>query len=169
MHHELEIRTPRTLVRPFSQADAAEAFAVFGDPEVMRYAAGDPDPNVAATRARLERYVEHQARHGFSKWAVRDAGTGAYLGDAGVLHLAETGELELGYRLARAHWGLGYATEVAAAWLRHALGVLHLPRIIAFADRRNAASIRVLEKIGMPFARFDRLCGMDCVVHAIEA
>ena len=165
--HPHELRTQRTVVRPFAREDAAEAFAVFGDPVVMRHAAGDPDPTPAATRARIERYIEHQNRHGFSKWAVRDASSGEYLGDSGILHLAETGELELGYRLARAHWGRGLATEVASAWLRHALEVLHLPRVIAFADRRNTASIRVLAKIHMPFERLDHLCGMDCAVHAI--
>lgn len=163
------LRTPRTVVRPFEPDDAADAFAVFGDPVVMRYAAGAPDASLDATRARLERYAEHQAQHGFSKWAVRAAVTGEYLGDAGILHLPETGELELGYRLARAHWGQGLATEVASAWLRHAIHVLRLPRVIAFADRRNAASIRVLHKIGMPFERDDHLCGMDCVVHAVDA
>ncbi|WAS96954.1 GNAT family N-acetyltransferase [Nannocystis punicea] len=161
-----ELRTQRTLLRPFSLADVPEAFAVFGDPVVMRYAAGAPDRDTAATRARLERYIAHQEHHGFSKWSVRDAQTGAYLGDAGVLHLPETGELELGYRLARTHWGRGLATEVASAWLGHAREVLRLQGLIAFADRRNTASIRVLHKIGMQFARFDRLCDMDCVVHA---
>lgn len=167
--HAPELRTPRTILRPFALADVPEAFPVFGDPVVMRHAAGQPDPDIAATRARLERYIEHQERHGFSKWSVRDAETGVYLGDAGILHLPETGELELGYRLARAHWGRGLATEVASAWLSHATEVLRLPRVIAFADRRNAASIHVLHKIGMPFARLDRLCGMDCVVHAVDA
>lgn len=167
--HAPEIRTPRTILRPFSLADTPEAFLVFGDPLVMRYAAGEPDPDTATTCARLERYIEHQEHHGFSKWSVRDAGMGTYIGDAGILHLAETGELELGYRLAHAHWGRGLATEVASAWLSYALEVLRLPRVIAFADRRNTASIHVLHKIGMPFVRFDHLCGMDCVVHAIGA
>lgn len=106
-------------MRPFLRADAAEAFAVFGEPVVMRYAAGAADPTPAATHARIERYIEHQDRHGFSKWVVRDASSGEYLGDSGI------------------------------------------------SDRRNTASIRVLEKIHMPFERLDHLCGMDCVVHAI--
>lgn len=161
------LRTPRTVLRPFGPDDVVDAFAVFNDVVVMRYAAGQADASIEMTRARLERYAEHQAKYGFSKWAVR-AHTGAYLGDAGILLLPETGEFELGYRLARAHWGRGLATEIATAWLRHALEVLRLPRLIAFADRRNEASIRVLRKIGMPFDRHDRLCGMDCVVHAVE-
>lgn len=163
------LRTPRTVVRPFEPDDLVDAFSVFGDAVVMRYAAGAPDASLDATRVRLERYAEHQAQHGFSKWAVRAADTGEYLGDAGILHLPETGELELGYRLARAQWGRGLATEVASAWLHHAMHVLRLPRVIAFADRRNAASIRVLRKIGMPFDRHDHLGGLDCVVHALAA
>ncbi|MFY0538807.1 GNAT family N-acetyltransferase [Nannocystis pusilla] len=144
---ESSLRTARTVLRPFvPDDDALAAFSVFGDPVVMRFAAGPPDVNVDATRARLERYAEHQARHGFSKWAVHSAVTGEYLGDAGILHLPATGELELGYRLARSQWGQGLATEIAAAWLHHALNVLGLAKVIAFADRRNLASVRVLQR-----------------------
>lgn len=134
----------------------------------MRYSAGEPDRDRSATTARIERYIRMQAEHGFSKWAVRDRESGEYLGDAGLTVLPETGEVELGYRLARAHWGRGLATEVAAAWLAHALGLLALPRIIAFADPRNLASIRVMEKIGMRYERHDHLAGIDCVVHAAD-
>lgn len=158
------LTTTRTVLRPFARADAEDAHRIFSDAEVMRYAAGEPDVDLQATVARLDRYATIQAEHGFSKWAVRERESGVYLGDAGLTVLAETREIELGYRLGRAHWGRGLATELARAWLDHALHVLALPRVIAFADPRNLASIRVLEKIGMSYARRDRLAGLDCVV-----
>jgi GrpB-like predicted nucleotidyltransferase (UPF0157 family)/RimJ/RimL family protein N-acetyltransferase len=157
--------TSRTVVRPFRIDDTPYAHLVFGDAEVMRFAAGDPDAKLEATRARLERYIAHQAEHGFSKWAVWDRDSGAYLGDAGLLILSETGEVELGYRLGRSYWGRGLATEIAGAWLEHAIGRLGLDRVIAFADPRNPASVRVMGKIGMTFDRQDHLAGMDCVVY----
>ena len=161
----LGFSTERTLVRPFVADDAQYAHLVFSDREVMRYAAGDPDADLAATIGRLQRYGQIQAEHGFSKWAIWDRESGAYLGDAGLTVLAETGEVELGYRLSREHWGRGLATEVARAWLDHALAQRKLPRIIAFADPYNPASVRVMEKIGMTFDREDRLAGIDCVVY----
>jgi GrpB-like predicted nucleotidyltransferase (UPF0157 family)/RimJ/RimL family protein N-acetyltransferase len=154
----------RAVLRPFTQDDAPYAHPVFSDPQVMRYSAGEPDPDLAATLDRLQRYVRMQREHGFSKWAVWDRASGTYLGDAGLTVLPETGEVELGYRIARSRWGQGLATEIARVWLSHALGELELPRIIAFADPRNPASVRVMEKIGMTFVREDHLAGIDCVV-----
>lgn len=162
------LHTARTILRPFVDDDISAAFRVFGDGKVMRYAAGIPDRSPVETHARLERYMAHQRQHGFSKWAVvhREAG---YIGDAGLMVLAETGEVELGYRLAEPFWGRGLASEVAAAWIDHGLGQLGLPRIIAFADPRNRASVRIMQKCGMTFDRVDNICGLDCVVYHARA
>ena len=157
--------TRRTVVRPFRAVDAAKAHAVFSDAEVMRYAAGRPDADLAATFDRLERYEMMQEELGFSKWAVWDRESGEYLGDAGLTVLPETGEVELGYRLGREYWGRGLATEIAGAWLHHGFQEMKLDRIIAFANPRNLASVRVMKKIGMTFDREDHLAGMECVVY----
>jgi [ribosomal protein S5]-alanine N-acetyltransferase len=153
-------------MRPFEPGDVEAAYAVFRDPEVMRYAVGEPDAKSGDTRERLARYAAHQVRYGFSKWAVLDRESGAYLGDAGIMSFRDTGELELGYRLARDAWGRGLGTEVARAWLQHGLATLGLPRIIAFSHPDNAASIRVMQKVGMRLDRKDHLGGMDVVVYA---
>ena len=57
--------------------------------------------------------------------------------------------VEIGWRLARAYWGRGYATEAAEAALAHAFGPLGLREVVAFTVPGNAASRRVMEKIGM--------------------
>jgi [ribosomal protein S5]-alanine N-acetyltransferase len=165
-HARVELCTTRAVLRPFVVDDAPHAHPVFANKEVMRFAAGDPDADLPATIRRLERYIEIQAEYGCFKWAVWERETGPYLGDAGLTVVSETGEVELGYRLDRQHWGRGLATEVARAWLRHALDELNIPRIIAFADPRNLASVRVMEKIGMRFDREDHLAGMACIVYA---
>ncbi len=157
--------TARARLRPFSLEDAEQAHRVFGDAEVMRFASGEPDPDVSATRQRLARYAALQADRGFSKWAAWSRDSLEYVGDAGLTVLGETGEIELGYRLGREHWGRGLATELAQAWLVYALDKLCLGRIVAFADPRNPASVRVMEKIGMTFVRRDHLTGIDCVVY----
>jgi ribosomal-protein-alanine N-acetyltransferase len=166
---ERSLRTERTVIRPFSLDDVPDAHPVFRDPEVGRFMVGGADATLADTQDRIVRYMAHQKRHGFAKWAVRLQDTGEYIGDAGIMTLPATGEVELGYRLARSHWGRGLATEIAAAWLQHGLEDLEFPRIIAFADPKNTASIRVLEKLGMTFHRNDRLYDMNVVVYETTA
>jgi RimJ/RimL family protein N-acetyltransferase len=62
---------------------------------------------------------------------------------------AWSGVAGLGYNLSRAHWGHGFATEAAAAVIKAAFQSFGLRKVIAHADARNTASIRVMEKLGM--------------------
>lgn len=81
--------------------------------------------------------------------------TGEFVGTCGMepYELDGRPEVELGYRLCLKHWGRGYATESAAAILRHGFGDLKLKRIIAFALAQNRASLKVLEKLGGLYLR----------------
>ncbi len=136
----------------------------------MRFVdAGRFSEDVEESRRRLERLMEHQERHGFSLWAVTDREAGAVMGDCGLILYAHEGlEIELGFRLAKAYWGRGYATEAARAWVAHGFDVLGLDRIVAATHPENAASQRVLEKVGM---RFEAMADYDDEVvrlYAIE-
>ena len=78
------------------------------------------------------------------------------MGYAGLFHfpdIAGRPEIEVGYRLARSHWGQGFATEAVTAIREYAFGVLRMPRLIALIDPQNTASIRVAEKVGMHYER----------------
>lgn len=70
-----------------------------------------------ASRARLCEKISHQARHGFSKWAVTEKASGKLIGERGVHYFEGGPDIELGYRLARACWGHGFASEAAQACL----------------------------------------------------
>ena len=89
-------------------------------------------------------------------------GVSSFIGFVGLQHVSFsapfTPAVEAGWRLARAHWGLGYATEAARAVLAHGFGPLGLTEVLSFAVPGNAASRRVMERIGMvhdPEAGFD--------------
>src|SRR5690349_22386843 len=123
--------------------------AVYGDPEVMRYVAGGVLPDLEAVRSTLRRYEEQQAQLGFSSWALVERETAGLVGDAGFGVFAPTGDVELGYTLARAYWGRGLATEAAAACLAAGLAQLPVTRIVALVDEENERSARVAERIGM--------------------
>ena len=138
------------MVRCFvPETDVEPMFRVYGDPEVMRFIPGGALSDEVAVRSLLKRYADAQLRQGFSSWAVVDRETGHPIGDAGFGIFEPTGEVELGYTLARDRWGQGYATEAARACLVAGLEQLVGPRIIAVVDVENEASLRLPERIGM--------------------
>ncbi len=137
----------------------------------MRYiGSGDAySRTVDESEARLRRLIEHQDRHGFSLWAVTDRESGSVLGDAGLILYAHEGpDVELGFRLGKPHWGQGYATEAADAWVAHGFGQLGLERIVAVTHPENVASQRVLEKAGMRFSGMTEYEGGAARLYVVE-
>ncbi len=118
-------------------------------------------------------YANHlYARRGIGLLAVERTEDGAFLGMCGIHVLASyPDDLEAGWRLAREHWGHGYATEAAAAWVRMAFEDQGAERVISVTDPPNRRSIAVMERLGMTF---DHEADIDehgdrfhAVVHAI--
>lgn len=121
------------------------------------------------TNKRLARYIEHQARHGFSKWIIRERAWGKPIGDSGLVVLEDLGKIDLRFRFARSHWGKGLATEAGSAWARAAFLDFGLDCLTAFAHPENLASLRVLQKLHFRTMGRDRVMGMDSVVFALRA
>lgn len=138
---------PTVELRPFTEDDAGAMFAVYGDPEVMRWVGHGAVSDVEAVRAMLQQYIAHQALHGFAFWAVVDRATGEVIGDGGLARTTG-GEIEMGYTLRRDAWGHGKGTEVAALSAHTALDVLGFPRVRALVEPENARSQRVLLGLG---------------------
>lgn len=148
-----ELRTERLLLRQWRAGDR-EAFAAMNrDPEVMRYI-GSGVLDAAGSdgfRARL-RQEWGRARHGL--WALERADDGAFLGFCGLTSPAwggpgVDGGLEVGWRLRRAAWGHGYASEAARAALGVAWHDLGVEETIALVHPDNARSLGVGERLGM--------------------
>ena len=80
-------------------------------------------------------------------------------------------DIEIGWRLAREHWGHGYATEAANAWLDFAFTKFNLPRVISVTDAPNKRSIAVMQRLGMVVDHYATLVDgghtFEAVVHAI--
>ncbi len=91
------------------------------------------------------------------------------IGDVGFGIFEPTGEIELGWTLARDRWGRGYATEAAAACLSAGLAHLGAPRIVALVDAENEPSLRVAERIGMARIETVEAHGRPHVLFAREA
>ncbi len=145
------LTTPRLILRPWQPADREPFAQLNADPQVMTYL-----PRLLTREqsdALADRLEAHFADHGFGFWAVELKQTGEFIGFIGLE--TETFEapftpcIEIGWRLAAAHWGQGYATEGARAALRFGFEVLQLPEIVSFTTRENGRSRRVMEKIGL--------------------
>ncbi|MET2715755.1 GNAT family N-acetyltransferase [Streptomyces harbinensis] len=152
--------TGRMTLRPFTgtAADAALVLALDSDPEVMRWINGGRPTTPRTVRERTlprlaRRYACLGGRPGF--WAAHRRADGAFLGwfELRPLDAGSAAVLELGYRLTRAAWGHGYATEGARALVEAAFTDLGARRVTANTMAVNTGSRRVMEKAGLRFVR----------------
>jgi RimJ/RimL family protein N-acetyltransferase len=119
-------------------------------------------------REKLEGHVAHWERWGFGTWLVeRD---GRVIGWDGLRHATVGGrpEVELLWFLSADHWGHGYATEMAREAVRVAFDVLELDDVVAFTVPANAASRRVMDKLGMTYERDIEHVGMPHVLYRLS-
>jgi RimJ/RimL family protein N-acetyltransferase len=157
------LQTSRLRLRPFTAADADSLYALHSSAHVLRYWDSPPwtDP------ARADRFIaacRQMAEDGTgARLAIERGSDGAFLGWCALARWnPDYRSAALGYCLDEAAWGHGYATEAARAVLGWAFDTLDLNRVQAETDTRNAASARVLEKLG--FVREGTL-REDCIVN----
>jgi len=158
--------TARFILREHTPEDAGVFYELNQDPEVIRYTGNSAFASLEAARAFLESYDEYRL-HKMGRWAVISKQDGSYLGWCGLKLLPDSGDVDLGYRLARRHWGAGVATETARGSLRYGFETLGLTRITAYAATANGASIRVLEKLGLRRTGATRVGALDAVTFEI--
>lgn len=145
------IRTERLLLRPWRDEDLAPFARLNADTRVMEYL---PKPlSRTESDALAARIRAHLAAHGFGLLAVEAPGESPFLGFVG-LSLATfparfTPCIEVGWRLARAFWGRGYAAEAARACLEHGFRERGFREILSFTATANERSRRVMERLGM--------------------
>jgi RimJ/RimL family protein N-acetyltransferase len=147
----IALRTSRLLLREWRDGDCEPFAAISADPEVM--AMLPPLPDRAASDAWIERMRAHLDQHGFAYWAVELPEKAELIGAIGLSRVRFpapfTPAVEIGWRLARAHWGKGYAFEAAQATIEDGFFRLALDEIVAFTVPANQRSWRVMERLGM--------------------
>jgi RimJ/RimL family protein N-acetyltransferase len=143
------LETERLVLRPLSMDDADALHRVSNEPDVRRYLWDDAPVEEATIRDVIVQSTRMFSEEGVGLFGVRRRESEDLLGFCGFVRLAGMEEPELGYELTREAWGGGLATEASRACLRHAFGDAGLERVIAGADAPNAASLRVIEKLGM--------------------
>ena len=150
----LLLETGRLALRRFTPADAPLLFDLDADPEVMRYLSrGRPTPMALITDEILPRWLAWYERDpGLGYFAAHERTSGDFVGWFQFCPSRfDPEEMEVGYRLRRAVWGRGFATEGTRALIDKAFAEKRCDRVVAFALVGNAASRRVMEKCGLRF------------------
>lgn len=152
------LETERLALRSFgADGDVERLVALDSDPEVMRYInGGRPTSRVFTVERVLPQLMKDYpciGTRGF--WAAEEKATGAFLGWFEFRPLADDSAevVELGYRLGRAAWGRGYATEGARALIDKGFADLGVQRVTADTMYVNCRSRHVMEKAGLIFLR----------------
>lgn len=143
------LHTERLLLRPLAAADAGALFGVFSDPDVMRYWSCAPWTGIAQADHYIAAAGEALASGAMLRLGIELAASGELLGQITLYGFSEQNRrCEVGYALGRAHWGRGYLGEALGAMLDYGFKALDLHRVEADIDPRNAASARLLERMG---------------------
>ncbi|MFC9670673.1 GNAT family N-acetyltransferase [Streptomyces sp. NPDC056949] len=159
------LKTPRLLLRRWREEDVVPLSAVNADPEVMRWIGDSSVRDEQQTCGGIEAAEREWESQGFGLFAVEVRATGELAGFTGLSipgFLPEVlPSVEIGWRLGRAHWGKGLATEAATAVVRFGIEERGLERIVSIAQVGNHASERIMVKLGMqPFREtVDPSCG----------
>ena len=156
-----ELLTPRLFLRAWQESDRAPFATMNSDPRVMRWF---PRPLSAyESDAFVDRLEEHHDRHGYTGWAVEvresERGPADFAGFVGLVQPRHSMPfdhhqplVEVGWRLAPEWWGMGIATEAAAASLAFAFNELKLEEVVSFTVPANLESQAVMQRLGMSYA-----------------
>ena len=167
------LTTDRLRLRCFREDDLEPYSALNRQPAVIEHLGGEPFSS---------EYTEEIAawanglyeREGIGLLAVERTEDGAFLGMCGLHHLdAYPSDIEIAWRFAHQHWGQGYATEAASAWLAYGFTEKQLSRVISVTDEWNLKSIGVMKRLGMQFDHYARIeeegTEFDVVVYSLQS
>jgi ribosomal-protein-alanine N-acetyltransferase len=151
MDAQIFIETPRLILRQWQEADIEPYAQLNNDEQVMEFF-----PSVSTmeeTLAQINRVTNHIKQYGFGFFAVERKDNGQFIGFTGLSHPRFesyfTPCVEVGWRLSKANWGHGFATEAAEACLQFGFETPKVDEIYSFTAEHNIRSENVMKKIGM--------------------
>jgi ribosomal-protein-alanine N-acetyltransferase len=152
--------------------DVDDLHRLWIDPGVRKFLWDDQIIPRETAVAVVQSSVESFVNHAFGLWTICFKNDPRLIGFCGLRHFTEDGsersDVEILYGVAPEHWGSGVATEAAVAVLRYGFEERKLAQIYGGADPPNAASFRVIEKLGMEFARKAVVNGLETLYYAIS-
>jgi [ribosomal protein S5]-alanine N-acetyltransferase len=139
-------------LRALRQNDLDDLFSYASDPEIDRYTPWTHYKSLAEAQVDLDSFIADYDRIGLGAWGIEHRETHRLIG---IINISpphpRNSRTEMGFTIARTHWGKGYATEAAKAVVAFGFEKMHLVRIEAVCLPENLASARVLLKIGMQY------------------
>ncbi|NMG05557.1 GNAT family N-acetyltransferase [Brasilonema sp. UFV-L1] len=171
-------QTQRLIIRQWKpEADVAQAFEIYNNPEVVRFIGGKVEESEQTQRASLQRVIERYAQlnNGTGIWAIFEKQIGEIVGTILLKQLPDnegkpTQDYEVGWHLKKAAWGKGYATEAGRGAIEYGFNILKLPVIYAVVKPENHDSIRVTQRLGMiPMGRTHKYYSAELELFKLEA
>jgi RimJ/RimL family protein N-acetyltransferase len=145
------LESDRLLIRPLTPADLTRHFAIYSNPDVVRYLYEEPF-DLEGARQHLNRRcsIDLPVEGSWINLGVEVRGEGVLIGEVGLAMLSAVhAHCEIGYVFDPDYAGKGYATEASAVMVELAFSALSAHRVSGRLDARNDASARVLERLGM--------------------
>nr|HAT8714006.1 GNAT family N-acetyltransferase [Legionella jordanis] len=162
----LEIETKRIILRLINEDDLNLVAALNLDPEVRKYFP-DGVQTKEQTKQRIKQFIGFYKEYGLPCFVIFDKESNEFIGRCGFGPI-ETGEIEVGYLIARKFWGMNYASEALKALLNWSKKNIRSDYIIAFAPIEHKASLRVMEKCGMHYYKNGIGHGVECRFYRIK-
>lgn len=160
------IETGRLFLREFDVSDSENLYQLNSDPEVIKYTGDEKFNSIKEAELFIANYKEYE-KHGFGRWAVCLKSNEKFIGWCGLKYNEEN-MVDLGFRLFKMYWNNGLATEAAQGCIDYGFSEIGLDIIIGRSLKRNSASIKVLQKVGMSFWKSSVCHGTDeCVYYKI--
>jgi len=165
--------TGRIILREIMPEDLAAMHELDSDPAVHRYLGGRPNKSLQETADNIAFIRQQYIDNGIGRWAIMDKHSNEFMGWGGLKFITtpindHVNFYEVGYRLIRKYWGLGFATEAARASLKYAFEVLLLENVYAMAHQENSASIHTLQKSGLEITGQFEYQGLPCYWFEID-
>jgi ribosomal-protein-alanine N-acetyltransferase len=153
---QFPIETERLILREILPSDDQSMFELDSDEAVHEFLGKKPVQTIHEIRNIIERIRTDYTKYGVGRLAVVEKNSLQFIGWAGLKFVPVTINqhhdfYDVGYRLQRKYWGMGYATEAAQASVQYAWKYLNIPLLHAFADCNNVSSRNVLQKTGFKY------------------
>ena len=163
------LETPRLLLRPAVESDFEVYAGMLADPLVTRYLGDGKVRSREDAWRHFAMLAGHWVLRGYGMWAIaRREAPERMIGRAGFFYPEGWPGLEIGWTVAREHWGHGYATEAASAALEYARKSTDWDQLVSVIHAENTASIRVAEKIGEHFSHMQDVGGQPRSIYSLR-
>ncbi len=165
---DVTLETERLTLRMFREEDLEQYARLCADPEVVRYLGDGNILNRGEAWRQMATILGHWRLRGYGPWAVEERAGGNLVGRLGFFNPEGWPGFELGWVLAREHWGKGYATEGARRALAYAFAEMGREHVISVIHPDNVGSVRVAERLGETLEGRTELFGHEVLVYGVR-